>query len=119
MNPEQVDQNKRKEILKELIHNKLFLKQRVNYEFEEHDTDNSGFIEMGEFKTVLDEIKNHIEYEKSFKLPDSFAGSAESVLKKFDKNGDGKVSPDELRDIIIAMLEYCYEETFGEKCTAP
>jgi Ca2+-binding EF-hand superfamily protein len=68
--------------------------------FDDIDTDNSGFIDINEFRNMLTKIFRGPPPEKE----------VARFMKTFDTNQDGKVSKTEFRNGLVAMKEQAAEE---------
>ena len=66
------------------------LKNDVRADFDKVDTDKSGMIEYNEFRTLFQKVANKLVGK------DANEDDIQKTFNKFDKNGDGKISFDEV-----------------------
>mmetsp|Transcript_40593 Transcript_40593/g.36014 ORF Transcript_40593/g.36014 Transcript_40593/m.36014 type:complete len:103 (-) Transcript_40593:154-462(-) len=92
----------------DVLNDKEVISNFVQEMFDEFDKDKSGFIETSEMDTMMAKLREEISDEK-VKLPESLQGTAAEVLKKFDTNKDGKLSKEEMAELVKQVLKMAYE----------
>ena len=74
-------------------------REMLNKEFDEIDTDKSGFIEYKEVKAFLTQLINAID--PSIEVPED---AVKNWIEELDTNHDGKVSRDEFIDFALKFM---------------
>ncbi|MCQ2817891.1 MAG: EF-hand domain-containing protein [archaeon] len=87
-----------------------FSPENFKQAFDTEDKDGSGFLEVGELKTVCANILKQLFPEEEGFDPDSQEGieqiedMVKKILEDFDVNGDGKIELVEFKKIMLLLL---------------
>ena len=105
---EQIDKNKdgklSRDEIKEAMHDYgNTLKLNVDQIFEQCDFDQNGFIEFSEFVTAVQ--SKELEYTRH---------NLRKAFLALDKNGDGKISKDEVKEVLNELDEDCINQVFKQ-----
>ena len=73
--------------------------QAVNKLFEKYDADKSGWLEDGEITKIIQDVFSHLNEHRTLTNED-----VKKVMVALDKNSDGKISKDELREMIVRCM---------------
>jgi len=86
------------DLLKQILSDPKLLAEISNAAFKEADTDNSGFLDKTELKSVMEKLSAENN------LPKPNDNDVNEAYAQLDTNKDGKISPDEFSAFVKLVL---------------